>query len=251
MPICYYLGNIIELTEGKSMKKILVVGDSISKGVVFDEIKNKYVLLKENFINLISEKTNAQIINASKFGSTVKQGELVLKSKVEKHDPDIVVIELGGNDCDFSWDEVASHPEVDHKPKTPLLQFEKGINRMLDFILSRGKTPVLSTLPPLYADNYFKWFTQNDEIKGKNVLKWLRDVWRIYWWQERYSNCIQYISKKRNVLCIDIRRAFLSRKEFDDCVCIDGIHLNSAGHKVVFEEVFSFMRENAAYLIKQ
>jgi len=232
------------------MKKILVIGDSISKGVVFDEIKNKYVLLKENFINLISEKTNAQIINASKFGSTIKQGEIALKRKVEKHDPDIVVIELGGNDCDFSWDEVASNPQKDHIPKIPLLQFEKGINRMLDFILSRGKIPVLSTLPPLYADNYFKWFTQNDEEKGKNVLKWLRDIWRIYWWQERYSNCIAFISKKRNVKCIDVRRAFLSRKEFDDCVCIDGIHLNSAGHKVVFEEVFSFMKENAAYLLK-
>lgn len=250
MPICYYLGSVNKRTEGNSMKKILVIGDSISKGVVFDEIKNKYVLLKENFVNLISEKTNAQIINASKFGSTIKQGELILKSRVEKYDPDIVVIELGGNDCDYSWDEVANHPEVDHIPKTPLVQFEKGLHRMLDYILSHGKTPVLSTLPPLYADNYFRWFTQNDEEKGKNVLKWLRDVWRIYWWQERYSNCIQSISKKRNILCIDIRHAFLSRKEFDDCVCIDGIHLNSAGHKVVFEEIFSFMKENAAYLLK-
>ena len=91
---------------------------------------------------------------------------------------------------------------------------------------------------------------QNDTEKGLNILKWLRDVWRIYWWQERYSNSIQYIAKKRNVNCIDVRRAFLSRKEFNDCVCKDGIHLNKKGHKVVFDEVASFMKENAAYLLK-
>lgn len=232
------------------MKKILVIGDSISKGVVFDEIKNKYVLIKESFINLISEKTNAHIINASKFGSTVKQGKIALKNKLEKYDPDIVVIELGGNDCDFNWDEVASHPEVKHKPKTSLLQFEKSINQMLDFILLRGKTPILSTLPPLYAKNYFKWFTKNDVNYGINVLKWLKDIWRIYWWQEQYSNCIAYISEKRNINCIDVRRAFLSRKRFDDCICFDGIHPNKAGHKVVFEEVFRFMQQNAVYLLK-
>lgn len=233
------------------MKKILVVGDSISKGVVFDEMKNKYVLIKENFINLISEITHAQIINASKFGSTVKQGEIVLKNKLEKHDPDIVVIELGGNDCGFIWDDIADNPYHDYAPKIPLVQFEKSINRMLDYILSQGKIPVLTTLPPLYADNYFKWVTHNDKEKGLNVLKWLKDVWRIYWWQERYSNCIQFISKKRNVKCIDVRNAFLSRNEFDDCICIDGIHPNKMGHKLVFEEVFRFIKENASYLLKK
>lgn len=232
------------------MKKILIIGDSLSKGVIFDEIKNKYVLIKDSFINLLSEITNAQIINASKFGSTVKQGQASLEKKLAEYDPDIVVIELGGNDCDFLWDDIAKDPGLDHIPKTPLEVFEDTINQMLDYIIATGKTPVLSTLPPLYADSYFKWFTQNDKEKGLNILKWLRDVWRIYWWQERYSNSIQFIAKKRNISCIDVRRAFLSRKEFDDCVCKDGIHLNQKGHKVVFDEISSFMKENAAYLLK-
>ena len=232
------------------MKKILVIGDSLSKGVIFDEIKNKYVLLKDSFINLLSEITSAQIINASKFGSTVKQGKVSLERKLSQCDPDIVVIELGGNDCDFLWDDIAKDPSKEHIPKTPLELFEETINQMLDYILATGKIPVLSTLPPLYADSYFKWVTQNDTEKGLSVLKWLRDVWRIYWWQERYSNSIQYIAKKRNVKCIDVRRAFLSLKEFNDCICKDGIHLNKKGHKVVFDEVSDFMKENAAYLLK-
>lgn len=232
------------------MKKILVVGDSLSKGVIFDEIKNKYVLLKDCFVNLLSEVMNAQLINVSRFGSTVKQGKVTLEKNIEKHDPDIVVIELGGNDCDFLWDDIAKDPSKDHIPKIPLTQFEDTINEMVSYIIATGKTPVLSNLPPLYADGYFRWFTQNDKEKGINILKWLRDVWRIYWWQERYSNCIQYIARQRNIKCLDVRRAFLSRKEFDDCVCIDGIHLNRKGHQVVFDAITNFMKENAAYLLK-
>ena len=37
---------------------ICVFGDSVAKGVVFDEIKNKYTFLKENFVNLVQSKTS-------------------------------------------------------------------------------------------------------------------------------------------------------------------------------------------------
>jgi lysophospholipase L1-like esterase len=230
-------------------KKILVVGDSLSKGVIFDEEKEKYTLLKDCFFNLLSEAINAQMINASKFGSTVAQGQKQLESKMEKYDPDIVVIEFGGNDCDFAWDDIAKDPMKDHIPKTPLDQFENSINEMVDYVESNGKIAVLTTLPPLYADSYFKWFTNSDREKGSNILKWLKDVWHIYWWQERYSNCLQYISRLRNVSCIDVRRAFLKGRDFSNLICSDGIHPNQAGHRLIFETVMGYIRENAAYLL--
>ncbi len=229
--------------------KILVVGDSLSKGVILDEEKKKYVLLKDCFFNLLSENVNAEMINASRFGSTVVQGQKVLQSKMEKHNPDIVVIEFGGNDCDFLWDNIAQDPMQDHIPKTPLDVFEKSLNDMIDYVQQNGKKVVLTTLPPLYADSYFKWFTNCDKEKGLNILKWLKDVWRIYWWQERYSNCVQYISRVRHVTCIDVRRAFLKCREFFDFICSDGIHPNEAGHKLIFEAVMGFIRENASYLL--
>ena len=124
------------------------------------------------------------------------------------------MLEFGGNDCDFIWDDIAREPSVDDTPKTPLNVFEDILNSMIDFILKKGKKPVLTTLPPLYADNYFNWFTNNDKEKGINILKWLKDVWRIYWWQERYSNCVQHIAGEKGVDCIDIRREFLKGREF-------------------------------------
>ncbi len=230
-------------------KKILVVGDSLSKGVILDEEKKKYTLLKDCFFTLLSESVNAEMINASKFGSTVIQGQKQLESKMEKYDPDIVVIEFGGNDCDFRWDDIASDPMKDHIPNTPLDVFEKSINQMLDYVQANSKTPVLTTLPPIYADSYFKWFTNSDRDKGVNILKWLKDVWRIYWWQERYSNCLQYIARKRDIACIDVRGAFLKSREFVNLICSDGIHPNSDGHRLIFETVMSFIRDNASYLL--
>lgn len=230
-------------------KKILVVGDSLSKGVIFDEEKQKYTLLKDCFFNLLADSLDAQMFNASRFGSTVTEGQKQLESKMQKHDPDIVVIEFGGNDCDFLWDDIAENPLLDHIPKTPLDKFETQINAMVDFVEQKEKLAVLTTLPPLYADSYFNWFTGSDREKGQSILKWLKDVWRIYWWQERYSNCLAYIAKKRGLHCIDVRHAFLKGREFRQYICADGIHPNRAGHKLIFETVFGFIREQAAYLL--
>ena len=230
-------------------KKILVVGDSLSKGVVLDEEKKKYTLLKDCFINLLAQNIDAQVINASRFGSTVIQGQKVLESKMKKYDPDIVVIEFGGNDCDFVWDNIADDPMQDHIPKTPLDVFENRLNDMIDYVEQKDKKVVLATLPPLYADSYFNWFTNSDKEKGSRILKWLKDVWRIYWWQERYSNCIQYISKIRNISCIDVRRSFLKCREFFDFICSDGIHPNEAGHKLIYETAMVYIKENASYLL--
>ncbi|MGI5849949.1 MAG: SGNH/GDSL hydrolase family protein [Christensenellales bacterium] len=231
------------------LKRILVVGDSLSKGVIVDENKKKYTLLKDCFFNLLAGNINADMYNASRFGSTVIQGQKQLESKIDKVNPDIVVLEFGGNDCDFLWDDIAKDPSLDHIPKTPLDIFEKSINSMIDFIIKKGKKPVLATLPPLYADSYFKWFTNSDKEKGLNILKWLKDIWRIYWWHERYSNCIQYISKERNINCIDVRREFLKRKEFSQYICSDGIHPNQAGHRLIFEAVINHIKQYASYLL--
>lgn len=230
-------------------KKILVVGDSLSKGVVLDEEKKKYKILNNCFFNLLADKLNADMFNASRFGFTVKQGMNVLKSKIEKVDPDIVVIEFGGNDCDFLWDDIAANPDFDHIPKTPLDEFDRSINNMIDYIQQKGKQPVLATLPPLYADNYFRWFTGCDKEKGIRILKWLKDVWHIYWWQERYSNCVQYIANKRKISCIDVRRTFLQKKDFQEYICTDGIHPNEAGHKLIFESVIDYIRDYADNLL--
>jgi acyl-CoA thioesterase-1 len=48
---------------------------------------------------LAEKKISAQVINASISGETTIGGKTRLPSLMEKHHPDIVIIELGGNDA--------------------------------------------------------------------------------------------------------------------------------------------------------
>ncbi len=61
------------------MKGICVFGDSVAKGVVFDEARQKYIHLKDNFISLTQKKLNIPFANYSVFGATVSKGEQIMK----------------------------------------------------------------------------------------------------------------------------------------------------------------------------
>lgn len=75
-------------------KTILVIGDSISAGYGIE--------LKDGWVALLDEKLNQQgeyeVINASVSGDTTAMGLARTESLLAKHKPDIVLIELGGND---------------------------------------------------------------------------------------------------------------------------------------------------------
>jgi len=77
-------------------KTILVLGDSLSAeyGLARGE---GWVSLMEK--QLAEKKISAQVINASISGETTIGGKTRLPSLMEKHHPDIVIIELGGNDA--------------------------------------------------------------------------------------------------------------------------------------------------------
>ncbi|MBV2089554.1 MAG: arylesterase [Candidatus Thiodiazotropha sp. (ex Ctena orbiculata)] len=74
---------------------LLVVGDSLSAGYgVTTEVR---------WVNLLSQRLNAhcgpfQVINASVSGDTSQGGLSRLPTLLSKHQPTVVIIELGGND---------------------------------------------------------------------------------------------------------------------------------------------------------
>lgn len=74
---------------------ILIVGDSISAGFGINP--------EEGWVNLLTEKLQTtdhqyQVINASISGDTTTNGLSRLPNLLEKHQPAITIIELGGND---------------------------------------------------------------------------------------------------------------------------------------------------------
>ena len=77
-------------------KTILVLGDSLSAEYGLARGTGWATLLQEK---LKTEHIDASIVNASISGETTSGGRTRLQSLLDKHHPDIVVIELGGNDA--------------------------------------------------------------------------------------------------------------------------------------------------------
>jgi acyl-CoA thioesterase-1 len=227
---------------------IVVAGDSISEGIIYDEKKEKYTILSANYVNLLKSTINGYIKNISKFGDTLLKGAQKLREYLSKNKSDVVIIEFGGNDCDFYWEEISKNPNGNHKPKTDIDIFKEKLNELIKFLNFSHIISILMTLPPLNANNYFKWISKNNEEVGKNILEWLGSIDKIYLWQEKYSFAIADVAKETNTKLIDIRNAFLNYSDFKQLICIDGIHPNAKGHEIIAKEVYKCLKNNYEYL---
>ena len=229
--------------------KYMITGDSISKGVIYDESRSKYVILEDNYVSLMQSKLKGVVRNTARFGNTLIKGIGNLKKDILKEKPDFVLIEYGGNDCDFHWNEIANNPEAEHNPKTDFNVFEKMLRETIELLKSQQITPILMNLPPLNAENYFKWVSQNNPVAAANILKWLGSVTKIYWWQERYNSTILKVAESTQTRIIDVRSAFLEQPDFTKFICVDGIHPNKDGHQLIYDKVLDFIRNNDFQLL--
>ncbi|NPC54031.1 arylesterase [Caenimonas soli] len=76
-------------------KTILVLGDSISAEYGLKRGTGWVPLLEKR---LVAETSGARVVNASISGETTSGGRSRLPALLDKHKPDILVLELGGND---------------------------------------------------------------------------------------------------------------------------------------------------------
>jgi acyl-CoA thioesterase-1 len=74
---------------------ILVLGDSLSSAYGLD-VQTGWVQLLQ--ARLDAQNADYHVVNASISGDTTNGGAARLPSALEKHQPDVVVVELGGND---------------------------------------------------------------------------------------------------------------------------------------------------------
>jgi len=87
--------SAVPLTASDDRPTILVLGDSISAGYG--------VSVEDGWVGALSARLEAEnyphrVVNASITGDTTSGGRARLPDAVERHEPDIVIIELGGND---------------------------------------------------------------------------------------------------------------------------------------------------------
>lgn len=118
-------------------KKILIMGDSLSAGYGIDIQQGWVSLLQKK----LAENTAVEIINASVSGETSSGGKARLPALLNEHKPDIVILELGGNDG---------------LRGQPLKLLENNLQTMIDASKNSGAEVILAgmQIPPNYGPRY-------------------------------------------------------------------------------------------------
>lgn len=208
--------------------KINIYGDSIMRGTVLTE-QGRYKTVMGERIKEFQQAFGVSIDNRSRFGSTVEQGyERVCLDLEKGADCRYALVEFGGNDCNFHWDEVAQAPEGEHQPLTPLTRFESVYRALVARLRDHGVTPVLMTLPPIDAERYLAFIGRSND--SQRVLEWLGDAHMIYRFHELYSAAVAGIARECGAILLDVRSRFLSEHSFCRLIGEDGIHLNAEGY---------------------
>ena len=129
----------------RAMKNtILVVGDSISSAYGMDYKKGWVSLLQTR---LHEEGKDYQVINASITGDVSASGRQRISKLLDQHEPNLVIIELGGNDG---------------LRGLPLDELKKNLQSMIDASLSSGAIVLLTGMKilPNYGPKYTQAFEQ-------------------------------------------------------------------------------------------
>lgn len=217
----------------QTVKKAIIWGDSLAKGVIYDAARERYAIAKSPAAEIVAEETGIEVVNHARMGMTVTDGlEVVRRDLARGMQADVAIIEFGGNDCDFNWAEISRTPDALHLPKTPADEFEARLREIIGLARDASMTPCLLTLPPINADEYFDFISRGG-LNRENILHWLGDKNHIYRFHERYSNIIARVAQSCGCALLDIRSAFLNEWNAMQMLCRDGIHPTPDGQKLI------------------
>ena len=216
------------------MITIALFGDSIGRGVSFQEDRGRYAYLKGSFEKLAQQHKLCNLKNHSRFGAIAQDGIDALPEE-DLNGVDAVAIQYGGNDCTPSWERISADPDSFHPPRTDLDTFENQLTTIVKLVRQQGKVAVLITPPPLVAERFVPWVSQG--LNEENILRYLGDAHHVYRWQEQYGLAVHKVARHTQCKLFDLRAFFLRERVLGDLYCIDGMHPNEEGHRVIYQAV--------------
>lgn len=223
-------------------QEIHIWGDSLARGIVYNEEKARYAISRERCSTRLALEPDLKVENHATMGATVLEG-LAAFTQYRDASPmpqTLCAVEFGGNDCDLDWKHVAEHPEEPVLPRVTLETFEQTLTTFVTEIRKRGMFPLLVTPLPLHAERYFQWVTRG--LDAEAVLHALGDVYHIYRWQERYAIAVRNVARKQCCAVLDLRDVLLAQPDYASLMCMDGIHPNDAGHRLLADAVLKRTR---------
>ena len=222
--------------------KLVALGDSIIKGVLVQSEgeRSRYSLAEKSIVECCAERLGGESLNLGKMGCTIEAGERILNRCLDKMSgAQYVLLEYGGNDSDYNWQEIAEAPEKEHFPRTRLEVFEQVYERVINKIKEMGAIPLVLSLPPMDAERYFAFFSQKWEDGFRaNVMRWLGGSTNtIMSGHELYNLATMRVAQRTGVQWIDVTSGLLKDNHFRDYLCDDGIHPNEMGQRKMAEAI--------------
>ena len=220
--------------------RISIYGDSVLEGVQLED--GKYIRHSE-LIKRFEAENELIIENKSRFGATIDKGLSRMERDLQRGSlGNYTVLEFGGNDCAYKWEEVAALPDGEHECITPPETFVRIYNELITRVYENGSWPIVATLPPISSHRYLDFVTRGG-LDKEAILHWLGDIEAISRWQEKYSAMAAAVAKERGCPILDLRPAFpTAAEEKDQYLCSDGIHPNSAGQQLIYEKASTELR---------
>ncbi len=223
----------------KTYRNIAIIGDSIYRGTEINpEGIKRFNFTDDKYINELTQLYGTNFYNYSAFGLTTQK---VLERKIHieavNHDPlpEIAIVSLGGNDCNFNWKNVADNCDNVNYPSVTEDVYFANIKTIISDIRARGVTPLIISLVPLHIERYFTAISRLGD--SEKILRWLKSKQILYMWQENYNEILHKAAEDTNSMFINIRKFFLNNHEFDSLYGSDGIHLSQKGYKLLVDNL--------------
>ena len=186
------------------MKKLMIFGDSIIKGVTYSG--QSYHLCQDHDFDTIAAQ-GVTVENYARMGATIDAGLKQIDRRLAPCAEDTTVLFcFGGNDCDYDWKARQA-----------------------------GARVAMTSLPPLEQSRYFSFITKG--LSAENILRWLGDTDHLYRWQEYYNDMVTQLSRAFGCRLVDLRAEFLKSRVFPSLIGADGIHPTQAGHDLIHQSV--------------
>ena len=146
--------------ETEPPRTVLVLGDSISAGYGF--------ALERGWVHLLRKRLGAghRVVNASASGDTTTGGLARLGALLKEHRPNIVIIELGGNDG---------------LRGLPVAAIRANLRAMVEAAQAGGAVPVLAGMRihpnygPRYTEAFHAAYAEVAEATGAALVPFLLD----------------------------------------------------------------------------
>ena len=152
----------VQTAYASANQAIVVLGDSISAGYGIQRDQGWVSLLSQT---LVEREEPWVAVNASISGETTGGGRARLAGVMAEHDPEIVIIELGGNDGLRGY---------------PIEKIRANLTAMIDMVQRAGAVPLLVSMriPPNYGPRYTRAFDSVfAEVARATGARLLEAIW--------------------------------------------------------------------------